>query len=367
MSSTKPIKKSITIFPYRGKWRIQFFDSDGNLRTKAVNSKEDAYKYLHIAEQLIATGKLPLRPTDIPYFEDWIWQWFESRRNEVRPITLVGFESTIRLHLLPGLRNSRLDKISTMTLENLFKSLMVEKRLSASSVHKIQALLSHSFSLAMRFGYVSSNPARNVKLPKITRERQQVLSAEQISVLLEEASELGLRSHLRWVLALRYGLRQGECLALIWSDFDLENQVLSITKTVKHHSGAGFLITEPKSQNSVRTLPLDRETLTLAIKAKSDATTDSLVFPDSNGSYTSAKTDYCSWRKLLKACNIPQLKLHAARHSAATSLLAAGVDIRTIQLILGHSTPAFTMATYLHPNQDQMLKAFEKVGQKLDK
>lgn len=367
MSNTKPIKKSSTIFPYRGKWRIQFFDAEGNLRTKAVNSKDDAYKYLHIAEQLIATGKLPLRPTDIPYFEDWIWKWFESRRNEVRPITLVGFESTIRLHLLPGLRNLRLDKISTMTLENLFKSLMVEKGLSAASVHKIHALLSHSFNLAMRFGYVASNPAQNVKLPKISRERQQVLSTGQISALLEKARELSHVSLLRWVLALRYGLRQGECLALMWSDFDLDNQMLNITKTVKHHSGSGFLITKPKSQNSVRTLPLDRETLTLASWAKAEATSDSIVFSDSNGSYLSARTDYSSWRNLLKACNIPQVKLHAARHSAATSLLAAGVDIRTIQLILGHSTPAFTMATYLHPNQEQILKAFEKVSMKVDK
>jgi integrase len=244
---------------------------------------------------------------------------------------------------------------------------MVEKGLSPASVHKIHALLSHSFNLATRFGYLENNPAELVKLPKIQREKQEVLSAEQISMLLQKASQLGPVSLLRWTLALRYGLRQGECLALKWSDFDLTKKTITVSKTVKHYSGKGFLITEPKSQNSIRTLPLDDETLNLVVRAKATSITNQLVFPDSNGTYTSAKADYISWRKLLKSCNLPELKLHAARHSAATSLLIAGVDIRTIQLILGHSTPAFTMATYLHPNQDQMLAAFEKVTQKLNK
>lgn len=360
MSNTKPIKRSSTIFPYRGKWRAQYFDAEGRIRTKTLGSKEDAYKYIHLAEQLVSDGKLPKRPCEIPTFEEWIWQWYETRKNEVRPVTLLGFESTIRLHLLSVFGQKRINQINTSTIENLYSNLIQNKNLKPATIHKIHALLSHAFQSAIRYGYLDSNPTRNVKLPQIVRAKQRVLSINEIQSVLDKALENGPKSLLRWSLALRYGLRQGECLALTWQDFDLDRGELTINKSVRSHPKAGYVVTFPKSQNSIRNLPLDQETIQLVeVLRPANFQSGDLVFPNSFGDYQSAKTDYWAWHKILKEAGIANIKLHAARHSAATALLHTGADIRTIQLILGHSTPSFTMATYVHPEQQRLLSAIE--------
>ena len=362
MSTSQPIKKSSTIFPYRGKWRIQYFDQDGRIRTKTVESKQDAYKNLVILEQLVVSGTLPRKPSEIPYFKDWIRQWFESRKAEVRPVTLWGFESTIRLHLLPSLGGKRLNQISPRTLEHFYQDLMLTKGLSEATVQKAHALVSHALEMAFRYGFIDSNPCRVVKTPKSKATKFEILGAPQIAMVLLEASKLGKLAEFRWLLALRYGLRQGECLALQWGDLDLDNRALRVRRTVNSIPGIGFVVTPPKSEQSVRDVPLDDYTFRLIQSIKSDsasAALEDLIFRNSNGAFVDARTDYDRWQRLLKSVGLPPVKLHAARHSAATALLSSGANVRSIQLLLGHSSPSFTMATYLHPSQESLRSAIE--------
>ncbi len=362
MSTSQPIKKSSTIFPYRGKWRIQYFDHEGRIRTKTVESKQDAYKHLAILEQLVTSGALPRKPSEIPYFREWIGQWFESRRTEVRPVTLWGFESTIRLHLLPSLGGKRLNQISPRTLEHFYQHLMLDKGLSEATVQKAHSLVSHALEMALRYGFIESNPCRFVKTPQSKGSKLAILSAPQIAAALREASKLGKLAEFRWLLALRYGLRQGECLALNWGDLDMENRALTIRRTVNSIPGSGFVVTPPKSEQSIRDIPLDDYTFELlaSLKIQSAETGDSgLIFKSATGSYVDARTDYDRWQRLLKNAGLPPVKLHAARHSAATLLLSSGANVRSIQLLLGHSNPSFTMATYLHPSQESLRMAIE--------
>jgi integrase len=362
MSTSQPIKKSSTIFPYRGKWRIQYFDHEGRIRTKTVESKQDAYKHLTILEQLVTSGALPRKPTEIPYFKEWIGQWFESRRTEVRPVTLWGFESTIRLHLLPSLGGKRLNQISPRTLEHFYQHLMLNKGLSEATVQKAHSIVSHALEMATRYGFIDSNPCRFTKTPQTKATKLTILSAPQIAAALREASKLGKLSEFRWLLALRYGLRQGECLALEWTDLDLESRSIHVTKTVNSIPGAGFVVTPPKSELSVRDIPIDEKTYSLLVDLKSEIANGSgngLIFQSATGGHVDAKTDYDRWQRLLKSSGLPPMKLHAARHSAATLLLSSGANLRSIQLLLGHSSPSFTMATYLHPNQEDLRMAIE--------
>jgi integrase len=366
MSNTKPIKKRSTIFPYRGKWRIQYFDLDGKVRTKTVATKQDAYKDLVILEQLVASGALPKRSQDVPMFSDWLLDWVDSRRNEVRPVTLWGFESTTRLHLLPSLGHLRLNQISTLTIEHLYNRLIAEKNLSRGSIQKIHSILSHSLEKACRHGFIDSNPAQYVKLPKSQSPKIHVFGLEEIAKLLQVAAQFGPLAEFRWLLALRYGLRQGECLALEWCDLDDSNRTITISRTVNSIPGQGFVVTPPKSDQSRRVIPLDDYTYNLTRVIRTNlpkANPNSLIFTSGSGSYIDARTDYDRWQKLLKTAGLAPVKLHSARHAAATLLLSSGANIRSIQLLLGHSSPSFTMATYLHPSQESLRLAIEQVSQ----
>ena len=357
-------KKSPTIFPYRGKWRIQYFDSEGRIRTKTAESQKDAYKDLAILEQLIASGRLPKRLQDLPTLGDWLQTWVEGRKGEIREITRIGFEASIRLHIIPALGSMRIDQVTTFQVEQLYKKLMKEKALSPATIHRIHALLKHSFGLAMRYGFIKTNPMQYVKVPKKETPRIEALTLDEINAILSVARNKGDVAYLRWLLALRLGMRQGECLALTLGDVNLAQGTISITKSLNTLPGQGFVISPPKSEKSNRLIPVDTETqraLAAVLQGRFMDSPDSLIFQTANGEPVDAKNDYTAWQSLLRMAGVRKQKLHAARHGAATLMVALGVDIRSIQLILGHSSPSFTLATYVHPNQATLRAALQKV------
>lgn len=364
MATKSIIKKSPTIFPYRGKWRIQYFDSEGRIRTKTAETQKDAYKDLAVLEQLIASGRLPKKLQDLPTLGDWLTTWCESRKGEIREITRIGFEASIRLHIIPALGKMRIDQVTTFQIEQLYKNLMKDKGLSPATIHRMHALLKHSFGLAMRYGFLTNNPMTFVKVPKKETPRIEALTLEEIKAILSAARAKGDVAYLRWLLALRLGMRQGECLALTVGDINLSQGTLSITKSLNTIPGQGFVISPPKSEKSNRLIPVDTEThraLAEVLHGRFMDSPNSLIFQTSKGEPIDAKNDYRAWQALLRTAGVRKQKLHAARHGAATLMVSLGIDIRSIQLILGHSSPSFTLSTYVHPNQATLRAALQKV------
>jgi integrase len=205
-TSRKPITKlSNTVFPYRGKYRVQYFDSQGKIRTKTAATLKDAYKELALLEQQVSRGTHPIRGADLPTISEWLDSWYESRRNEVSPTTLWNFETTIRLHIKPALGELRLDKLTAAQVERHYKVLQETKSLSQGSIYKVHATLRHAFGAAVRGGLLHQTPMSGVKAPKQIKKPLETLTFEEVQLL-----------------SLRLGLRQGECLALTWADIDLE-------------------------------------------------------------------------------------------------------------------------------------------------
>jgi integrase len=163
-------------------------------------------------------------------------------------------------------------------------------------------------------------------------------------------------------------MRQGECLALTLEDFDLVHGVVRINKTLNRLPELGFVLRATKSEASCREIPLDKETLQVVrLVAESEGHRDpsTLVFTSASGRPVDAKSDYLAWQKLLKSVNVEPKKLHSARHTAATMMVQFGVDIKSVQELLGHSSPSFTMATYVHPSKEHLRGAVEQLSSKL--
>lgn len=366
----KPIvKRSSSIFPYRGKWRIQYLDLQGKVRTKTAATKEDAYKQLGTLEHLKASGELPRRSQDLPSVSDWLDYWLELRKPELREVTWQGFEASARLHLKPVIGQLSLDRLTSPILEETYKELGRVKKLSPSTIHRMHAMVRHSYSMAVRHGVMDKNPTLLVRLPEKTKPQIQVLSMLEYQKLWRVIDSLTPIEQLRWSLALKLGLRQGECLALTPRDFNLDSGTVSISKTLNRLPQVGFVITAPKSASSRRDIPLDSGTCELAshVIGQIMAGSGEFLFQTESGLPLDAKTDYMSWIKLLQVAGLPRRKLHVARHTAASLMVSLGVGIKSVQEIMGHSSPGFTLATYVHTDKEQLRGALEALSKHIDK
>lgn len=358
-------RKSPTVFPYRGKFRLQYLDTDGRVRTKTAATKLEAFRELAKLESQMQLGFVSKPTKEIPYLGEWLDVWLSQREREVRLTTHLGFESILRNYLKPLLGHLKLDQVTVFEVEAAYSVLGEDKGLSPATVKKLHSILSQAFGMALRYGLVSRNPMVSVKTPVVHVKPKETLTFVEVRKVLDTARMLEDDSYPRYLLALRLGMRQGECLALTWGDVDLQGGVIRVSKSVDVLPGRGAIVTPPKSRNSNRTIPLDDETLMALIKFQQSQNfpgDEELLFSSLKGAHRNARTDYDNWKRLLVLAGVRSVRLHDARHAAATLLLAAGADARSIQLLLGHSSPGFTLATYVHPDQEALRRALERAS-----
>ena len=339
----KPViqRKSATVFPYRGKWRVQYVDLFGRQRTKTADTKNDAYFLLAQIDQSQKQGRYELPKNKLPTVSQWLEFWISKKSHELKPSTLQGYRININKWLNPAVGHLRIDQLQPVHIQELYSYLLTEQRLSAGSVNRIHALLSGALKMAITYGVIHSTPMQFVTKPKEPRKQVEIFSREETQAILKTASEQGSRAYVRWILALRYGLRQGEALGLKFADID--RGVLRIARAVKPIVGKGIVEITPKSDSSVRSIPIDKQLQGLI----AEIYTEPALFVFGGIRPVDATKDYRDWRKLLRAAGVRPLPLHAARHTCASELIARGVNPKAVQQLLGHASPAYTLATYV--------------------
>lgn len=341
-----PIRRKASVFPYRGKWRVQYLDLFGNQRTLTADSRQSAYLKLAEIEGEVRGGYLNPKADTMPSFAQWLEYWLGVRKPELNPTTWHGYESSCRNWLIPAMGHLRLDTVTPRQIQDLYGYLQTTHELSAGTVRRIHSLLSSAFNLALMQGAIKRSPMVGVKQPKLAKRVIEVFSVEEVERVLRVASRKSPEAHLRWLLALTYGLRQGEALGLKRSDFQLTQMTLKIERTVNSVPGEGIVELPTKSAHGQRTIPIDSEIVRLYSQLEIGA----WVFAAGDGGPLEATVDSRRWRALLVEAGVRYLPLHAARHTVATHLMERGVSPRAVQLLLGHSSPAYTLATYVHPD-----------------
>jgi integrase len=186
--------------------------------------------------------------------------------------------------------------------------------------------------MAVSRGVILHSPVSKLKPPKYIPKVREVFSEIEVSKILSVASTQTPKAHLRWILALRYGMRQGEVLGLKVSDFDLKKLKVSISRTVNSLPGKGVVALPTKTKNSRRTIPIDDQVADLVRQLPASA--DWIFTADGVGQNPmDATTDQRAWRKLLSEAEVRYLPLHSARHTAATSFIENGANPRAVQVL----------------------------------
>lgn len=287
-----------------------------------------------------------------PTVAEWLDHWLTTIAvRRLKPRTMDSYQSQITNHLVPHLGHHRLDRLQPEHLESAYAAL-ADEGLSAASILLNHRILSRALKVAMQRGRIARNVAGLVDPPSVVRPEIIPLTAAEARALMARAKDLP--NGARWTVALALGLRQGEALGLRWEDIDLETGILSVRWALQRQKGKGLVLVEPKSNAGRRRMVLPHP-LHQALKAHAEwqrqarleaaeAWQDGgYVFAQPDGRPIGAPADWTAWKALLKASEVRDARLHDARHTAATLLLAQGVAPRVVMQLLGHSQIGITM------------------------
>ena len=359
MSDSKKHRKNGegTLFKRKdGLWQASFVPENGKRLYFYGKTQKEALEKLRKAQQedqkgLLATGpKLRLG--------EYLVQWVEATYKPpmARHTTYVQYRSMIHKHLVPGLGQVFLQKLTVQQLQ-AFYAQKIEEGLKTRTIAIIHAVLHKALENAVKWNLLPRNIATLATVPQKTSHEVKTLSASEARKLIEAAQDSRIEALL--VLAITTGMRRGELLGLRWDDIDLELGILRICRTVNWIAGFGFIENDPKTKASRRRITLPSVAIEALRKhrirqdqAKQQAGTKwiekGLVFPNTLGNFLGPNHLLTMFQRVLDQAGLPHMRFHDLRHSAATILLTMGVHPKVVQELLGHSSITMTMDTYSH-------------------
>jgi integrase len=292
--------------------------------------------------------------------ETYLRNWLDYQiQPTVRERTYETYQQTITRYLLPSLGRIKLQKLTHWHLQRLYHRLR-HQQAAPSTIRKIHQVLRHALNDALKLGHVIRNVGQFVELPPEEKRQRvaQALTVEQARQLLVAAQDDPLEA--LYVLALTTGMRQGELLALKWSDLDLTYGKLQVQRTLIRVRHGQATVSEPKTPSGRRCIHLTE----LAIEALKKHALRQKAAQIVRGELGSGQEwIFCdeqglplrvgsmlrqSFQPLLAKAGIAHIRFHDLRHSTATLLLTLGVHPKVVQELLGHSQIFVTLDIYSH-------------------
>lgn len=296
--------------------------------------------------------------------------WKEYKRPYVKQSTMAAYVLILENHIIPclGDSNSLHEKeVQAFVLQKL------EKGLSIKSVKDILIVL----KMVMKFG--AKNEWMNycewdIKYPTTSANKElEVLSVANHRKILNYIQGHFTFTGLGIYISLSTGLRIGEICALKWSDVNVADGIITVSRTIeriyiidgeKKHTK--LVINTPKTKNSCREIPMSKELLAMLKPLKKIVNDDFYVLTNDEHP-TEPRTYRNYYDKLMIRLGIPKLKYHGLRHSFATRCIEAGCDYKTVSVLLGHSNISTTLNLYVHPNMEQKKRCVSRMFRLLGK
>lgn len=293
---------------------------------KSVLAKTQSLAKERLKQAIAEAEKLDMSRAKSYTLGAWIKLWYEVYAEpRLREKTKDYYLNYIDNHIIPELGNTPLEKLTTIQIQKFYNDLqksgriqrythikLKDKGLSTRVVRGIHTLLNNCLEQAVAERLLLANPAKGCRLPKLEKREMKILPEDKIGPYLAEAERRGLLA--AFYLELTTGLRRGELLALLWTDLDVENMTISVSKQVNRLNGE-LVVSQPKTPNSIRKLAIPQRAVELLVE-------EHAKHPHSPYLFVSPKTgtmfDPDSFRhtheKILKAIGAEHIRFHDLRH-----------------------------------------------------
>jgi integrase len=261
-----------------------------------------------------------------------------------KPSVTRGYEAALEMHVAPAIGAMRLGDVHRRHVQRLADRLIADG-LSPSTVRNAVMPLRVIYRRALRDDLVAVNPCDGLELPANRGRRDRIVAPAQAAKLIAALPAPADRA--LWATALLAGLRRGELLALRWRNVDLAGSVLHVEQS---YDPQARTFGEPKSRAGKRRVPI-AAALRLALLEHRVAfgtfDPDALVFGERGQPFDDEAARYRA-RDTWADAGLESIGLHEARHTAASVMIAAGVNIKALSEFLGHSSITTTLDRYGH-------------------
>ncbi|WP_165310799.1 tyrosine-type recombinase/integrase [Microbacterium protaetiae] len=346
--------------------------------TLKARTQSEVLARLSAAQRRIATEG-PAGACASVTMKRWVDEWLAQRQHIVRPGTFVSDRSAVRRWIVPAIGHLRLDSLTPSDIRRVAAS-QEGAGLALATMQRTHAVLGKILADAVADGYQVAQRARETASPGLGPSLRQSLGVADAMKILAVAADRPDAS--RWVAALVEGLRPAEALGLTWDMVDLDGATMTLAWQLKslpyvehRNPRSGFRVprgfesrnlqgayhlVRPKTRAGSRVVPLVPWLVDALTVWRGHAVSPyGLVWPRDDGSPRSAEFDRRQWYEIAEQAKVlvtlPDGRtrlplLYEARHTAATLLLANGIDETTIKAILGHSSVLSTQS-YLHTDK----------------
>lgn len=324
----------------------------------------------------------------------WADQWLWQRQRVVRPGTYVSDRSAVNRWIIPTLGNIRLDALTPDDVRRI-TSAQENAGLALPTMQRTHAVLKKILADAVAEGYQVPQRTRETNGPGSGPPSRQALSREDAMRIIANVAARPDAS--RWIAALVAGLRPAEALGLTWEMVDFDAGTMRLAWQLKalpyvearnpssgfrvplgfesRHLAGAYNLVRPKTRAGIRVVPIVpwlAEALT-SWRRCAPSSPFGLVWSREDGSPRSAEFDRAQWYEIVDQAGVTvtlsdgtirRPLLYEARHTAATLLLANGIEETTIKAVLGHSSILSTQA-YLHTDHTRTRSALTAAAESL--
>lgn len=359
-----------------GRWegRYKFCDEAGRrtyYRSVYAHSYNDVKRKLKEKKADGADGKI-FEPEPV-VFRVLAEQWLQSVRISAKESTVVKYQNILNKHILAVFGNLKVTDITAPDIDAFIQQKLTHGRidgkggLSAKTVADIVSVVKEVLKYGKKNGMEIlcqsvTMPIKKKKktLPVYSSENRERL--EQYLVQSDSLRDLGI------LLCMYTGMRIGEICALRWENIRLEEGIIRVYFTMQRvqdmsESAAQktkIIVTTPKSQSSIREIPLPDFLIRLLREAEAEDP-NAYFLTGKAGAYIEPRNYQYYYKQLLLSISIPYLNFHSLRHTFATRCIEAGVDAKTLSDILGHSKVNITLDRYVHVTMEMKRNSIQKL------
>lgn len=290
-------------------------------------------------------------------FEYWLLGWLDYKHAIVKNSTYMKYRNSINKHIIPKLGSFDIKIFDNNIVQRFInQKLSAEKcSLSPKSVRELVNIIKNTLAYAENYGFQSKCKCELLIVRNSFKPIRVLNKNEEKALLNTLESDINIFK-LGILISLLTGVRIGELCALRWEDIDFKECLITVNRTMQRVQVEGkdnkteIIITTPKTNASIRQIPIPKMLVDYIIGFKSS--NDQYILTNKNGNYIEPRVMQYKFKKYIQIAGISDANFHALRHTFATRCIEAGVDVKVLSEVLGHSNVNITLDRYVHNSID---------------